>query len=455
MKRILSLLLALILIVGMIPFSAMALEPVEMVEIGPYHTNPLYPVVDIPEKMKSDTAIATAAEDLVYHTTIEAAGAEVRQQMVDRKETVVVGYQASSYNFSLYKEIFNKAFAHTGVYDEGDSLRWVYGGYRVKANHYYANNKCYTTYTFTVSYYSDARQEKELNRAEEALLDSLNPSGSDYEKLTTVYDWMCKNIKYDYEHLYDDDYFLMYTAYAALINRASVCQGYAVLLYRLALRMGIDCRVITGRGNGGGHAWNIVKMGDRYYNLDSTWDAPYSQAGLSYRYYLRCAKNFIDHSRDPEYITTEFHALYPMSGSDFDPQNDNPGSGDQVLPTPELVAPVLVGTVNESTGKPVITWNQVSGAVEYEVYRARKQDGTYSYRLSTIKNTYTNSSAMGGKTYYYYVRAYGADGSYADSNIVSCTCLLDKTAVTVANNSSTGKIIVKWEPVEGATAYEV
>ena len=130
---------------------------------------------------------------------------------------------------------------------------------------------------------------------------------------------MCRNITYDYANLGNPDYRLKYTAYAALMDRTSVCQGYAVLLYRLLLTMGIDARVITGYSNGGGHAWNIVKLGRKYYNLDSTWDASWSQVGLAYEHFLRCNDNFPDHIRDSEYDTADFNAAYPMSETDYDP----------------------------------------------------------------------------------------------------------------------------------------
>ena len=63
---------------------------------------------------------------------------------------------------------------------------------------------------------------------------------------------------------------LKYTAYAAMINKTAVCQGYASLLYRLLLECGVDCRVVTGYGNGGRHAWNIVEVDGKYYNVAGT-----------------------------------------------------------------------------------------------------------------------------------------------------------------------------------------
>ena len=84
------------------------------------------------------------------------------------------------------------------------------------------------------------------------------------------------------------------------------------------LELGIDCRLITGLGNGGGHAWNIVKLDGKYYNVDATWDASWYTTLGWYEYFLRCDANFGDHVRDAEYASVEFRTIYPMSDTDYD-----------------------------------------------------------------------------------------------------------------------------------------
>ena len=107
--------------------------------------------------------------------------------------------------------------------------------------------------------------------------------------------------------------------YAALVDKKAVCQGYALLFYRLALENNIDARLIAGLGNGGPHGWNIVKIGNCYYNLDSTWDAGYTKIG--YNFFLVTDNNFSKHIRDEEYNTNEFYALYPMATKNYDPES--------------------------------------------------------------------------------------------------------------------------------------
>ena len=92
-----------------------------------------------------------------------------------------------------------------------------------------------------------------------------------------------------------------------MINKTAVCQGYASLFYRLALDTGVDTRVISGEA-GGPHAWNIVKLNGKYYNLDSTWDAGRS----AYAYFLKNTNDFDDHVRDNDYQSNDFIEEYPM-----------------------------------------------------------------------------------------------------------------------------------------------
>ena len=326
--RLLSWALVLALICTMLPVQALAVMPTAAINETITYINPLYKDVITEDDLvqPSEKPHAELHADPVYATSFAEAGAQMRQPMVNREETIVVYYQTTNHDSAQHKDIFNAAVAHTGNSDEGDSLRWVYAGYKVRIGKSEQNGVTYARYTYTMTYYTTAEQEAELEEAMDALLATVDPNGTDYERFCTVYDYICENIVYDYDTLKDDEYKLKYTAYAAMINGTAVCQGYAVLLYQLALELGIDCRVITGIGNTGGHGWNIVKFGDFYYNTDPTWDAIWYQSQGFYNYFLQNEKtftsNYTDHYRDAEYDTTEFHALYPISATNFDPYGE-------------------------------------------------------------------------------------------------------------------------------------
>ncbi len=69
------------------------------------------------------------------------------------------------------------------------------------------------------------------------------------------------------------------------------------------------------------------------------------------------------------------------------------------LPRPDVEISLTKG------GSPKLTWDAIDGAEEYKVYRATSKSGTYKLMKTTTGTSYTNSSAVEGKTYYYKVRA--------------------------------------------------
>ena len=66
-------------------------------------------------------------------------------------------------------------------------------------------------------------------------------------------------------------------------------------------------------------------------------------------------------------------------------------------------------------GDPRLTWNAVTGASQYEVYRATSKNGTYTKMFTTSNLSYTNTSAKAGTTYYYKVKAVSKVKSTANS----------------------------------------
>lgn len=65
---------------------------------------------------------------------------------------------------------------------------------------------------------------------------------------------------------------LVFTAYGALVNGKSVCEGYSRAMQLICKRLGIPCALVTGIADGQGHMWNIIDPGDGWYHLDLTWD---------------------------------------------------------------------------------------------------------------------------------------------------------------------------------------
>lgn len=128
-----------------------------------------------------------------------------------------------------------------------------------------------------------------------------------------------------------------------------------------------------------------------------------------------------------------------------------------VYRTCDCAAPVVKGGNNASTGKVTLTWDKVSGAKQYVVYRANYSNGTYTKMFTTKNTSYTNTSANAGYTYYYKVKAISYKTAYADSamsNMVTRTCDCAAPAVKIDLNSD-GHPKLTWDKVTGAEKYRV
>ena len=117
--------------------------------------------------------------------------------------------------------------------------------------------------------YRESKEQTQFVKAQaKSIINSIVKPGMDqHEKVKAIHDYIVKHVSYDTSYK-------AYTAYEALANRSAVCQGYALLTYQLLTEAGIQAHYVTGKGNGGPHAWNLVKIENKWYHLDTTFDDP-------------------------------------------------------------------------------------------------------------------------------------------------------------------------------------
>lgn len=203
----------------------------------------------------------------------------------------------------------------------GDYLRYQYGGYNLA--HLMEKEGGRWRYDISIRpvYYTTLKQEQavDLQVAEAIKEMDLPEQASDIEKIRRVSDFIERRTEYDDVHFrHPGSRHIQSTAYGALIGRTALCQGYAVLAYRLLKELGVDNRIVTGTALVSGekvrHAWNIVRLNGRYYNLDITLD----DVTGSRRYFLRSDAAFAaDHSLDPDFSDRAFREDYPMAKEDY------------------------------------------------------------------------------------------------------------------------------------------
>ncbi len=137
--------------------------------------------------------------------------------------------------------------------------------------------------------------EKEVE--EQAVVDAaiascVTDGMSDYEIAKALHDYLALNNEYDMRYYSGGMPRISYTAYGALVNRTSVCAGYALAYERLMDQVGIPCEYVTGMTTRGSHAWNIIQIDGEWYHVDVTWDdpTPDREGYVRYKYFLKSDK---------------------------------------------------------------------------------------------------------------------------------------------------------------------
>lgn len=110
-----------------------------------------------------------------------------------------------------------------------------------------------------------ALAKQKYDSAADKLIAGITPDMPEFERELILHDRLAGHIAYE-----DGDY--VHDAYGALVNGKAVCEGYAKAFQYLLQKVGIQSFMATGIGNGDLHAWNIVRIDSKYYNVDLTWD---------------------------------------------------------------------------------------------------------------------------------------------------------------------------------------
>ncbi len=262
------------------------------------------------------TPAAYAAQADFTVNTYEELIATVAQQYVARDTEFSVWLNNSGEELinqlseTLWRDVYT--YDIPGTTSDIYYLRYNMSG---RSQMEYSYNSEHVFCEFTQTYHTTAEQEAYVDSTVESILnslglDALNP----YEKIKAVHVYIVNNVEYDYT-------LSKYSAYEALYSGETVCNGYALLTYKMLLEAGVPVKIITGTATSGGttenHAWNVVKIGPWWYNLDVTWD----DTGRTTDYFLKSEAAFSDHSA-ATYPDTVYIENFEISPTDFDPSAD-------------------------------------------------------------------------------------------------------------------------------------
>ena len=159
--------------------------------------------------------------------------------------------------------------------------------------------------TYICSKEEKEKREKEIREEAEEIIATIPEGYSDYQKVKYIYEYVINSVEYVDEAPDNQN------IYSALINKKTVCAGYAKETQYLLELAGIPCIYVLGDAtNDDGtdaHAWNIVYCEGAYYHVDTTWGDPLydedeesaGQFEIVYDY-LCCSDAEIKDTHEPE-----------------------------------------------------------------------------------------------------------------------------------------------------------
>ncbi len=146
------------------------------------------------------------------------------------------------------------------------------------------------SYDASIQYYADTdpttffvtfrnREYNDLNEQVQAKIQALADEAAllttDYEKLEFINDYLVEHCAYLSEAMEEPElHTTAFTAYGALIEGKSVCEGYTNAVQLFCEAVEIPCIKVTGSANGGNHIWNAVYLENKWWMLDTTFNDP-------------------------------------------------------------------------------------------------------------------------------------------------------------------------------------
>lgn len=188
-------------------------------------------------------------------------------------------YKLSADAQAVYDEIYNHAINLDSefTFSEPKDIDTIYEVYELLVNEeielFYLDNRFYysgTPVTKLKLGYTDTaanikKKKQDMNTVTQEILAKVTSGMSDYDIVKLFHDEIIRTCVYDTEAVNN--------IYGAMVNKRSMCQGYAGAFLRLCNLTGIPAISITGSTDEP-HMWNMVNIDGEWYHIDLTWDDP-------------------------------------------------------------------------------------------------------------------------------------------------------------------------------------
>lgn len=266
-----------------------------------------------------------------------------------------------------------------------------------------------TTNMMTVGLYkvfSDGNTRAEYTRRFAEQLQSwdeqVNAAQTPAEKEQLIHKIVCDNVTY-HETMNvddpDDKQMSQSCISAVLFEKKTVCAGYAQLFSLLCNRAGITCVTVTSPG----HAWNKVRMGNVWYNVDCTWND--CRGDETFLNVMDDQLLAADTQMQEHVLSEEWQGIAPACTAAFDLDTANSADAGENIAAPESV-PDVINLDRTQAGKLTVSFAQIEGCDGYTVQYASNGAMLSAQQTDIETVSFVIEGLKSGKDYYIRVRPY-------------------------------------------------
>jgi hypothetical protein len=225
-------------------------------------------------------------DDSNYHTKVNAQeefAAALSQEIYERKTSINLIYKGDLEQEAIENTIL-------AILDNDMYLKLTIENYSYEL----ATSMGISALKFAIRYETNPSQENFVDETVKKILDKMMGEEleasmiNEHEKVKRIHDLVLSRLSYT-----DDTKFG--NAFSALFYGKTTCEGYAMLTYKLLKGAGIENRIVTNED----HAWNLVRIYDQWYHVDTTWNDGIKKNEGFYKYFnltdaqIRTSRNYI------------------------------------------------------------------------------------------------------------------------------------------------------------------
>lgn len=270
-----------------------------------YH--PVFPQEEIDPDENYVNVVNTIYEDDEFETNSEYSQYFYYKSLTDKQRDIYEKIVAGCVNYESTIKLNNNNqndvyLAQSAVSYDHPEFYWL--------NSFVITTRLNNVVSISFEVPNDAQDR--IERANDRVSAIISSSGTtDVERVKYFYDWIIDNTEYgDNKNSQDMT--------SVFIDGVSVCAGYSKAFLYLCQKAGIECIYVPGfTKNNISHAWNLIKLNNNYYWVDTTWGDPVfadlKDNITNYNYFLVSDSDFLRNHVIDSNVRLQDGTLIPLN----------------------------------------------------------------------------------------------------------------------------------------------